>query len=341
MFSSDIEAKPNYNTLGFNSIVAKHEKRTLYPHRGFIAVHSQEKYQQLKLFHCFCHPGEYLKTTHLAVSYFVAMSFFGGAALFLFGAVCSLKREKAGQYETWMVDFPYLIRSVLFIVGCVLLVPQAINADLNTQIESWRKGGMEGPCPKYRWWGIPTHKLYSFAGAWAYMIGALCYTIGISVAIYGASSEGEDKDWDDTELHYVTMPVFLGGFLFAIGGYLYVIQVNQPVWYRGFVPLADEDWSYIVFWVNSLNFWGGIGFFLVGAFGLDDPDLSWWMEETEVAVGYGGGSLCYTIAAYLMLVELMNPSLCLPRSKSASMCNFVGHDVQIEQSDGVRVLYET
>ena len=200
------------------------------------------------------------------------------------------------------VNVPYNAGTTAFLLGCCMLVPECMNGDLDHQVEKWAKSGKVGEKPKFKWFRWPNQHWIAFWAAIIELFGAILFCIG-SAASAAQTNIASFPEW--AEWAFIIVPYFVGGLAFTIGGYMF-IREETTAWYEGILPLSQEDLVHLEFWINSLNFWGGMGFLLSGAFGFD-TSIQPWLLDTELAVGYVGGSSLFMIASYLMVLELMNP----------------------------------
>eukprot|EP00891_Asterochloris_glomerata_P000482 jgi/Astpho2/482/Aster-x0929 len=73
-----------------------------------------------------------------------------------------------------------------------------------------------------------------------------------------------------------------------------------------FLPLIREDWTSIHWWVDWLNFYGGVGFCVASVF-LNYLSIIPFHPTYQIESGFGAGSFCFWLAALLLLIQMSKP----------------------------------
>ena len=71
-----------------------------------------------------------------------------------------------------------------------------------------------------------------------------------------------------------------------------------------FVPVRRCDCSSLTWWINWLNWWGGVGFFMSGVFLYFYPELDAQTYQIENAFGFGVGSFCFFLGGLLLYIQM-------------------------------------
>ena len=76
-------------------------------------------------------------------------------------------------------------------------------------------------------------------------------------------------------------------------------------WSGLFVPVRRDDCCSLTWWINWLNWWGGVGFFVSGVFLYFYPELDAQTYQIENAFGFGVRSpkSCCIIVSIAILSE--------------------------------------
>ena len=85
---------------------------------------------------------------------------------------------------------------------------------------------------------------------------------------------------------------------------MYAAEASHSV-IKGIVPLSCKSFSSISWWINILNFYGGVGFLIAG--GLFYADLSFRAYQIQTVFNYLFASVLYLVASYLTVIEATNP----------------------------------
>lgn len=221
-----------------------------------------------------------------SVSWWVAVGFMLGSALFALGALSSLwfpafmDRGLASRVADWS----YFIGTTVFTGAMYLQILETINADPHPERARHRAD------ESFHWFAWQPGRL-SYVEAFILFVGTVLYNIETGLVILGVSA-AEGINW------LLSVPSLLGALLFVVGTYLQVIEACHSYLCARFRSIS---------WYSAtLNFLGCVGF-LVGAIAsLGVPGLSIPSDPTIVKVAYLQGSVFFFVGSYLMLPEMFS-----------------------------------
>lgn len=220
------------------------------------------------------------------ISWWVAIGFMFGSALFALGAGVSLwftafmDRELA----TRIADWSYFVGTTVFTVAVYLQLLETINADPHPSRARHRSD------ETFRWFAWQPKRL-SYMEVFVLLVGTIFYNVETALALIGVSGK-EGINW------LLSVPSLVGAVLFVAGTYLQVVEVcHRYLCFR----FRSISW-----WSALFNFLGCVGF-LVGAYaGLSAPGLSTPADPTIVKAAYLQGSVFFLVGSYLMLPEMFS-----------------------------------
>jgi hypothetical protein len=260
------------------------------------------------------------------VSWLVAGGAFFGGTLFVIGSFCGIAPQiyntavpKTGLTNAyaWLVLFTFFVGTYFFTMGCALLYVESCNADYPDKMAAWQARGCKGPKPKYRFFGFYPGS-FAWWGGVIYTVGAVLYNVGstANLALQFATVNliASQTQWIST------FTFCFGGFYFLFAGACYVWQEFGVLgmWRGIFVPLKKAHWVSLDWWINMLNWWGGVGFCMSGVF-LYYPTISFLAYQIEAGIGYGVGSFCFWLGGLLLYIKMTLPKAELPVSVPPQM----------------------
>lgn len=218
------------------------------------------------------------------ISWWVALNFIVGSALFTLGAVAALAPELFAGEGSLVADLSYFIGAVLFTVGIYLQVLEGLNASDYV--------GLERPYnPRsFRWFAWRPRRL-EFVAPFVLLVGSLLFNAETSLAA------AETFSWVSLPL-LVGLTSLAGSAGFVASTYLQLVEVCHS--YLGFRP-REISW-----WVAVLNLAGSAGFLVGSVSGLGMPGLSSSAESTITQVSFLLGSALFLAGSYLMLPEMFS-----------------------------------
>lgn len=221
-----------------------------------------------------------------SVSWWVAVGFMLGSALFALGAISSLWLPAliSTEFAARIADWSYFIGTTIFTVAMYLQILETINSDPHPERAQHRSD------ESFRWFAWQPKRL-SYMEAFVLFVGTVFYNVETGLVIIGVSG-GAGINW------LLSMPSLLGALLFVVGTYLQMIEAcHRYLCFR----FRSISW-----YSATLNFLGCVGF-LVGAIAsLRVPGLSIPSDPTIVKVAYLQGSVFFLIGSYLMLPEMFS-----------------------------------
>ena len=221
------------------------------------------------------------------ITWWVAVTFLVGSALFTLAAAASLFPGAFGQkaITSAITDWSYFIGAILFTIGTYLEILEAINAKeyVVLTVEDMPEEG-------FKWWAWQPAQI-GFLSSFILLIGSLFFNIETTFALVGVKG-GLKEDI------LVGLPSFLGAILFVISCYMGFMEVTHQYW--AWKP-RRIDW-----WVEMFNLLGSVGFLVGAAFGFSVPGLSSPEDELIVKISYFQGSAFFLIGSYLMLPEMFS-----------------------------------
>lgn len=218
-----------------------------------------------------------------SVSWWVAVGFMAGSALFVLGAISSLwfPAFTSQEIATLIAEWSYFIGATVFTIAMYFQILETINADSHPSRARHRSD------QNFRWFAWQPKRL-SFMEAFILFIGSVLFNVETGLVIIGVSG-GEGINW------WLSAPSLLGALFFVVGGYMQVIEACHR-----YLCLRSRSISW---WSATLNFLGCVGFLVGATAGLGIPGLSIPSDPTIVKVAYLQGSAFFLLGSYLMLPE--------------------------------------
>jgi hypothetical protein len=220
------------------------------------------------------------------VSWWVAVSFVVGSALFALGASSSLWFQPflGEELASRIADWSYFIGATVFTGAIYLQILETINADPHPSRARHRSD------ETFRWFAWQPKRL-SYMEAFILFVGSVMFNVETGLVIIGVSGGG-GINW------LLSVPSLLGALLFVTGTYLQVVEAcHRYLCLR----LRSISW-----WSAALNFIGCVGFLVGATAGLGVPGLSIPSDPTIVKVAYLQGSVFFLVGSYLMLPEMFS-----------------------------------
>merc|ERR1712130_904358 len=166
-------------------------------------------------------------------------------------------------------------------------------------------GKMEGPKPRYRWFGIKPLSV-EFWGAFCYDFGVALY---LTAEIFTYISVCPDTQLS-SNLYTICIDYFylVAGLLFFIAGVLYIIVLGSPTIVPNiFFPFTKANAGSMMWWALFTYFWGGVCFCMSGIFlywySPNNMVISLRTYQIEDSIGFGGGAFLFFIGAGLLLAR--------------------------------------
>lgn len=256
----------------------------------------------------------YFDTVPHGVAYLSAFGFFLGGILFMIGTFSVLSPSVLATFNplscgtdaySWWTLFTYLLGDVVWQIACTLQIIESLNRDYESKIEAWEANRMEGPKPKYRWFGIRI-LCCEWWGAFLYDFGVALYT---AADIFTYISVCPDTQLSHN-LYTICIDYFylVAGIFFLIAGVLYIVVLGSPwIFPNIFFPFNRTNATSMMWWSLHTYFWGGVGFCLSGIFlywySPNNTVISLRTYQIENSIGFGGGSFLFFIGAGLLLAR--------------------------------------
>lgn len=220
-----------------------------------------------------------------SISWWVAIVFTVGSALFTLGAAASLFGPFFGSEERsrMIADLSYFIGALLFTGGIYLQLLEALNSSDYIGLKR-----PYNPPSNFTWFAWQPRRL-EFMAPFLLLIGSLFFNVETTLVILSS-------------LGLAALPVavgltsFAGSLLFLLPSYLQMVEVCHR--YLCFRP-REISW-----WVTVLFVLGSVGFVVGSVFGFDVPGLSSPAESEITKIGFLQGSVFFLVGSYLMLPEM-------------------------------------
>lgn len=221
-----------------------------------------------------------------SVSWWVAVGFVVGSALFILGAGSSLwfPAFTSEEIATLITDWSYFIGATVFTVAMYLQILETINADPHPGRARHRSD------ENFRWFAWQPRRLGYMEG-FILFVGSVLFNIETGLVVIGISG-GPGVDW------LLSVPSLLGALLFVVGGYMQVVEACHRYLCARFRSIS--------WWSATLNFLGCVGFLVGATAGLGVPGLSVPSDPVIVKVAYLQGSAFFLVGSYLMLPEMFS-----------------------------------
>lgn len=220
------------------------------------------------------------------ISWWVAVAFIVGSALFTLGATSSLLAPLFGEEAAKVVaDLSYFVGALLFTGGIYLQVLEGINSSDNIGLQRPYNTPRE-----FRWFAWQPRRL-GFMAPFLLLIGSLFFNVETTLVILSS-------------LGLATLPVAIGltslagSVLFLVPSYLQMIEVCHR--YLCWRP-REISW-----WVTVFFVLGSVGFVVGSVFGFNVPGLSSPAESEITKWGFLQGSVFFLAGSYLMLPEMFS-----------------------------------
>lgn len=220
------------------------------------------------------------------ISWWVAVVFIVGSALFTLGATASLLASLFGEEAAKLVaDLSYFVGALLFTGAIYLQVLEGLNSSDHI--------GLERPYStprEFRWFAWQPRRL-EFMAPFLLLIGSLFFNVETTLVILSS-------------LGLVALPLAIGltslagSVLFLVPSYLQMIEVCHR--YLCWRP-REISW-----WVTVFFVLGSVGFVVGSIFGFDVPGLSSPAESEITKWGFLQGSVFFLVGSYLMLPEMFS-----------------------------------
>lgn len=220
------------------------------------------------------------------ISWWVAVIFVVGSALFVLGALASLFPQTFGIGESaeLLIDLSYWSGALLYTIGVYLWLLEGINDSdyIAARPQNQRSG-------RFKWFAWQPRRL-AFMSPFLFLIGALFWNLETTLTLAKALG------WLNEVHRLIALSSILGSVLFLVPSYLMLIEVCHKL--LCWQPREISWWLAWLFIVGSAGFvFGAVGgFTLIGLTNIASPLL--------VKLGYLLGSVFYLIGSYLMLPEL-------------------------------------
>ena len=199
---------------------------------------------------------------------------------------------------------------------------EAANVDYRSDLRRWKEATTSGPAgvigscrlpdaaaarPKPRLHLLPVathvkHAFLSYYGGHIQYGGAITYV----VATTGQLLEAHYAFSDTLSLWLVTVPYFVGGVCFWLGGYLLAVEARHA-WLYGALPPAPSRLGVMGDWVQFLNYFGSFLFFLGGVFIFAPEGASTLAFQLCNGLTFVPGSLLFLVQAALLTYESFSP----------------------------------
>ena len=217
------------------------------------------------------------------ISWWVAVLYFVGSALFILGAMAALFPEAFSG--SIVVSASYFAGALVFTIGVYVQLLETIN-----QKSYVGTGPRDEPTKGFEWFAWQPGRL-SFLEAFVLLVGSVLFNIETTLAL------AESLGW--VEITYlIGLTSLAGSVLFVAGTYMQLPEICHE--YLCWRP-REISW-----WVALLSFLGCVGFLVGSVFGLDVPGLLSPSEPLVVKLSFLQGSVFFAIASYLMLPEMFS-----------------------------------
>lgn len=220
------------------------------------------------------------------LSWWVAIIFTVGSALFTLGAVASLFPALFGGEEAGVItaEVSYWSGALLFTVSIYMQVLEGLNSSDYIGTGPGRRSRSRG----FRLFGWQPRRL-EFVAPFLLLIGSLLFNVETTLAL------AESLGWAALPL-LVGITSLTGSVLFLLPSYLQMVEVcHRYLCYRP----REISW-----WVTVFFILGSVGFVVGSVSGFQLPGLSSPEEAMITNVGFLQGSVFFLAGSYLMLPEL-------------------------------------
>lgn len=217
------------------------------------------------------------------ISWWVAILFFVGSALFILGAVAALFPEVFRG--SIVVSAFYFVGALVFTIGVYVQLLETINQKSYIGANPY-----DEPTKRFDWFAWQPGRL-SFLEAFVLLVGSVLFNVETTLAL------AERLGW--IEITYlIGLTSLTGSVLFVAGTYMQLVEVCHE--YLCWRP-HEISW-----WVAVLSFLGCVGYLVGSVIGLDVPGLVSASEPLIVKLSFLQGSVFFAVASYLMLPEMFS-----------------------------------
>lgn len=219
------------------------------------------------------------------ISWWVAVVFIVGSALFTLGAAAALFTSIFGGEETaeLVAKFSYFVGAALFTGGVYLQLLEAINCSDYIGMRSARK--MRRRLRLFAW----EPRRLEFMAPFLLLIGAVSFNVETTFALLSGLGLV-------SLVTIISLSSLVGAILFLVPSYMQMIEVcHRYLCFR----LRSFSWWVTVFFVV-----GSAGFVLGSVTGFGIPGLSSPAESEITKWSFLEGAVCFLAGSYLLLPEM-------------------------------------
>jgi hypothetical protein len=216
------------------------------------------------------------------ISWWVAVAFVVGSALFALGASASLLPQAFGGEQTAPLVAAWCnwTGALLYTVSLYLWLLEGINA-------SDSLGALEDTSnQRFAWFAWQPRRL-EFVAPFVFLVGSVLFNAETTLVV------ADELGWLELPLA-IGVLAFVGAVLFVVPSYLQLIEISHR-----FLAWQPRKLSW---WVVMLFILGSVGFLVGAAFGLDFVGLP--TPKTVETLGFLAGAVLFLVGSYLMITEL-------------------------------------
>lgn len=217
------------------------------------------------------------------ISWWVAVLFFIGSALFILGAAVALFSEIPGG--AIFTGVSYFAGALVFTTGVYVQLLETINSR-----EYIGAGPREAPTKEFKWFAWQPGRL-SFLLAFTLLVGSVLFNVETTLAL------ADEFGWIKIT-RLIGLTTLAGSVLFVAGTYMQLVETCHE--YLCWSP-GEISW-----WVSMLSFLGCAGFLIGSAAGVNVPSPVSFPEPLIVKLFFLLGSILFLVASYLMLPEMFS-----------------------------------
>lgn len=217
------------------------------------------------------------------ISWWVAIAFVVGSALFAVGGVASLFPRWFGGQETagLVTGLCNWTGALFFTVSLYLWLLEGINSSDSIGMLSRHRSRQ-----RFSWFAWQPRRL-EFVAPFLFLVGSLLFNVETSLVV------AEEVGWLKPPTA-VTVLSFAGSVLFLVPSYLQLVEVSH-----GFVSWRPRALSW---WVVVLFILGSVGFVAGAVVGFPVPAIP--PAKTLETLGLLLGAVFFLVGSYLMVPEL-------------------------------------
>ena len=226
------------------------------------------------------------------LSWWMALSFVLGSALFAIGAAVSLW---PALWPSWagapfVNNLTYFIGSIFFTLAGGMQFLESINADLNDIEDS--KGDVEATSHAWRWFAWRPRDL-GYLASGVQFVGTILFNFSTGDALVAGLTVASQES-------AVWGPDMLGSVCFLAASAFGYLEVSHRLGYWNVADLA--------LWMAVLNAVGSIAFQVSAvASYVEGGNLVWWAQGSNA--GTFIGALFFLVASYLLIPELFEEEI--------------------------------